>query len=108
MIAKFEPTGPSDRLVILSCHHDSNFAFPIVNRFGSGFGIFMAVVVLSSALLTLLTFLRVLFSLEDRTEHLDDNLLFDSYRLCVAFLKHIDGESSGDRHRSPTDGHQKQ
>ena len=63
VIAKFEPTGPSDRLVILSCHHDSNFAFPIVNRFGSGFGIFMAIVVLSSALLTVLTFLRVLFSL---------------------------------------------
>lgn len=63
VIAKFEPTGPSDRLVILSCHHDSNFAFPIVNRFGSGFGIFMAVVVLSSALLTVLTFLRVLLPL---------------------------------------------
>jgi hypothetical protein len=63
VIAKFEPTGPSDRLVILSCHHDSNFAFPIVNRFGSGFGIFMTVVVLSSALLAVLTFLRVLFPL---------------------------------------------
>jgi len=63
VIAKFEPAGPSDRLVILSCHHDSNFAFPIINRFGSGFGIFMAVVVLSSTLLTVLTFLRVLFSL---------------------------------------------
>jgi hypothetical protein len=63
VIAKFEPTGPSDRLVILSCHHDSNYAFPMVSRFGSGFGTFMAVVVLSSALLTGLTFLRVLFSL---------------------------------------------
>jgi hypothetical protein len=62
IIAKFEPAGPSDRLVILSCHHDSNFTFPIVNRFGSGFGLFMAIVVLSSALLTVLTFLRVLFS----------------------------------------------
>jgi hypothetical protein len=62
VIAKFEPTGPTERLVILSCHHDSNFAFPIVNRFGSGFGIFMAIVVLANASLALLTFLRVLFS----------------------------------------------
>jgi len=63
VIAKFEPAGPSDRLVVLSCHHDSNFAFPIVNRLGSGFSIFMAIVVLSSALLTVLTLLRVLFSI---------------------------------------------
>jgi hypothetical protein len=60
---KFTPRGTSDRTLIISCHHDANFAFPIVNRFGSGFGLFMAVVVLSSALLTLLTFLRVLFSI---------------------------------------------
>ena len=32
-------------------------------------------------------------SVEDRPEHLDDNLLFDSYRLCLAFLKHIDARS---------------
>jgi hypothetical protein len=61
--AKFTPRGTSDRTLIISCHHDANFAFPIVNRFGYGFGLFMAVVVLSSALLTLLTFLRVLFSI---------------------------------------------
>jgi hypothetical protein len=60
--ARFDPRGPSDRTLIISCHHDANYAFPIVNRFGSGFGVFMAVVVLSSALLTILTFLRILFS----------------------------------------------
>jgi hypothetical protein len=48
--------------VIISCHHDANYAFPIVNRFGSKFGLFMTVVVLSSALLLLLTSLAVLFS----------------------------------------------
>ena len=63
VVAKFDPPGPSDRRVILSCHHDTNFAFPIVSRFGAGFGMFMAVVVLSSALMTVLTFLRVLFSI---------------------------------------------
>ena len=62
VFAKFTPQGPSDRTVLISCHHDANFAFPIVNRFGSRFGLFMAVVVLSSALLTILTFLHVLFS----------------------------------------------
>jgi hypothetical protein len=60
--AKFAPRAASDRTLIVSCHHDANFAFPIVNRFGSRFGLFMAVVVLSSALLTLLALLRVLFS----------------------------------------------
>ena len=29
-------------------------------------------------------------SLEDRPEHLDYDLLFDSYRLCIAVLDHID------------------
>ena len=32
-------------------------------------------------------------SVKDRPEHLDDNLLFDSYRLCLAFLEHIDARS---------------
>jgi hypothetical protein len=32
-------------------------------------------------------------SVRDRPEHLDDDLLFDSYRLCRAFLKHIDARS---------------
>jgi len=62
VFAKFTPQGPSDRTVLISCHHDANFAFPIVNRFGSRFGLFMAVVVLSSALLTILTFLSLLLS----------------------------------------------
>ncbi len=60
--AKFAPRETSDRTLIISCHHDANFAFPIVNRFGAGFGLFMAVVVLSSGLLTLLAFLQNLFS----------------------------------------------
>ena len=62
VFAKFTPQGPSDRTLLITCHHDANFAFPIVNRFGSRFGLFMAVVVLSSALMTILTFLRVLLS----------------------------------------------
>ena len=62
VFAKFTPQGPSDRTVLITCHHDANFAFPIVNRFGSRFSLFMAVVVLSSALMTILTFLQVLFS----------------------------------------------
>ena len=30
-------------------------------------------------------------SVEDTPEHLDFDLLYDSYRLCQAFLEHIDG-----------------
>jgi len=64
VVAQFDPPGPSDRRLILSCHHDTNFAFPIVNRFGgAAFSKFMTVVVLSSALMTVLTFLRVVFSI---------------------------------------------
>jgi hypothetical protein len=61
--ARFTPRGSSDRTVLISCHHDANYAFPIINRFGSRFAHFMAVVVLSNGLLALLAFLRVLFPL---------------------------------------------
>lgn len=85
VIAKFEPRGPSDRLVILSCHHDSNFAFPIVNRFGSGFSVFMAIVVLSGALLTVLTFLRVLS--DDPVLGANDNL--SGVANCLLLAEHL-------------------
>jgi len=61
VISRFEPRGAVERTVIVSCHHDSHYAFPIVNRFGRGFGIFMMVVVLSSASLLILCFLKALF-----------------------------------------------
>jgi hypothetical protein len=58
--AKFTPRGASDRALLIGCHHDANYAFPIINRFGSRFAHFMAVVVLSNGLLTLLASLHVL------------------------------------------------
>jgi hypothetical protein len=79
--ARFDPQGPSDRTLIISCHHDANFAFPIVNRFGSRFGLFMAIVVLSSVLLALLTFLHVLFSITG-----PESLLGGYHKVAFPFL----------------------
>jgi Zn-dependent M28 family amino/carboxypeptidase len=40
-------------------------------------------------------------SLEDRPERLDYDLLFDSYRLCLAFLKHVDARSESPARMAP-------
>lgn len=74
VVSRIQPKERSDRTVIVSCHHDSHYAFPIVNRFGRGFGFFMLVVVLSSACLLILCSLRTLFML------LGSDALLQSFR----------------------------
>jgi hypothetical protein len=73
VFARFDPQGPPEQTVLISCHHDANYAFPIVNRFGAKFGLFMTMVVFSNALLLLLVLLRVLFSI------MGSNALLDGY-----------------------------
>jgi len=58
--ARFGPRDLQDRLVVISCHHDSNVAFPIANRFGSKFSLFIMTVVLSNALLLVICSLQLL------------------------------------------------
>ena len=58
---KFSPQDIQERLVVISCHHDSNVVFPIANRFGSRFPLFMTTVVLANAFLFILCTLQLLF-----------------------------------------------
>jgi len=62
VFTRFDPQASPDRTVIISCHHDSHVAFPILNRFGAKYSLFMAMVVFSNVILLLLALLSVLFS----------------------------------------------
>jgi len=63
VFAGFNPQASPDRTVIISCHHDSHVAFPILNRFGAKYSLFMAMVVFSNVFLLGLALFAVLFSL---------------------------------------------
>lgn len=62
VFTRFNSHASPDRAVIISCHHDSHVAFPILNRFGAKYSLFMAMVVFSNVLLLLLVLFSVLFS----------------------------------------------
>ncbi|MBW1683857.1 MAG: M28 family peptidase [Deltaproteobacteria bacterium] len=62
VFARFNPQASPERTVIISCHHDSHVAFPILNRFGARYSLFMAMIVFSNVILLLLTLSSVLFS----------------------------------------------
>jgi hypothetical protein len=62
VFTKFDPQASPDRTVVFSCHHDAHVAFPILNRFGAKYSLFMAMVVFSNVILLLLALFAVLFS----------------------------------------------
>lgn len=61
--AVFPPRGKAERTVVVSCHHDSHFAFPLLNRFGAKYSLFMAMIVFSNVLVLFISMLGVLFQL---------------------------------------------
>ena len=63
VFTRFDPQAAPDRTVLISCHHDSHVAFPILNRFGAKYSWFMAMVVFSNVILLALALFTVLFSL---------------------------------------------
>jgi len=63
VFTRFNPQAPPDRTVIISCHHDSHVAFPILNRFGSKYSLFMGMVVFSNAFLLVIALFGSLFSI---------------------------------------------
>jgi len=65
VFTRFDPQAPPDRAVLISCHHDSHVAFPILNRFGAKYSLFMAMVFFSNIILLLLVLLSVLVSAAD-------------------------------------------
>jgi Peptidase family M28 len=62
VFTRFDPQASPDRAVVISCHHDSHVAFPILNRFGAKYSLFMAMVFFSNVILLLLVLASVLVS----------------------------------------------
>ena len=57
VISRFEPEGPVRNRVIVSCHHDSNFEFPLENRFGPRFSLLVTFVIVCNLVLFLVSLL---------------------------------------------------
>lgn len=63
VIAKIKPVKERKTIIILSGHHDSNWAFPFGKRFGTKVSIFMVLPLIFNPLLALFSVLKILTQL---------------------------------------------